>query len=416
MIKDTLKVKKIVKENNKIIIEYDFSGKWSNFLIGNSFFTSYDLDIHEVPDSIAIIPFLTNILPISWVFDLGVEVQELDKTFYDSIPGIKKGYEEMYPMLTFTGELNYSKIVEIKNKGQHSACLFSGGVDAYCTLLRHIDEKPDIITIFGSDIELTDKNGIENVNKLNNEIANELNIKYESIYSNFREVLNYHNLYKSISKFLEGEWWHEFQHGIGIIGLVAPLSYLKSYGIVYIASSYCETQKGQYTCASDPTIDNKLKYGNTITIHDGYELNRQDKIAFICEMKKKINIPQIKLRVCWESSGGKNCCHCEKCYRTMIGIIAEKENPNNYYFDFNNENRKSMIKYLKNHLKYNTKNGNILLYQPIQDEFNKKYKNNECPEDLLWFKTIKIGTKDPTYYLLRKRIINKIRRTLKFKK
>lgn len=37
--------------------------------------------------------------------------------------------------------------------------LFSGGVDAYCTLARHIDEKPDLLSLWGSDIPYDDKNG-----------------------------------------------------------------------------------------------------------------------------------------------------------------------------------------------------------------------------------------------------------------
>lgn len=408
-----LEVKDIIKEKNKITIRYEYTGDWNKYLTGNEFFCKYEDNIESVPDSIAIIPFLANVLPISWVFNLDIKVDELDKVFYDSIPDIKEGYKNMYPMIKFGGNIYSNKIVANKHENTKSAVLFSGGVDAYCTLLRHIDEKPDIITIFGADIELSDTKGIQNVNKLNQEIADEIHIKYESIYSNFRKILNYHNLYKKISKIIAGEWWHEFQHGIGIIGLVSPLSYIKGYNKVYIASSYCVTQKGQYTCASDPTIDNQLKYSNTITSHDGYELNRQDKIEYICKIRKKLNISQIKLRVCWESAGGKNCCHCEKCYRTIMGIITEKENPNNYYFNFNDNNRKNMIEYLKKNLVYCTKNGNITNYKPIQDKFVKQYDVDNCPEDLIWFRDINIGSKNPTFYLLKKRIKNKIRRIIK---
>lgn len=291
-----LEVKNIVKENNKIIIKYEYLDCWNKYLLGNEFFCEYGANIENVPDSIAIIPFLVNILPIAWTFDLNIKVDELDEVFYASIPNIKKGYEDMYPNIKFGGNIHTNKLVENEINNEKSAVLFSGGVDAYCTLLRNIEENPDIITVFGSDIELSDSKGIKNVNKLNQEIAEELHIKYQSIYSNFREIMNYHNLYKKISKKIPGEWWHEFQHGIGLIGLVAPLSYIKGYNKVYIASSFCYTQKGQYTCASDPTIDNELKYSNTITIHDGYELNRQDKIEYICKMRKKLNISQIKLK------------------------------------------------------------------------------------------------------------------------
>ncbi len=40
-----------------------------------------------------------------------------------------------------------------------------------------------------------------------------------------------------------------------------------------------------------------------------------------------------KLRVCWITSGGKNCSQCEKCLRTLYGLMAEGEDPTHYGFD-----------------------------------------------------------------------------------
>lgn len=414
--KDKLIIENIIKENNKITIKYSCFDKWEEFLFENVFYSSYKVNIEAVPNSIAIIPFLSNILPIAWFFDLNIKCKEIDKTFYEALPEIKKGYEEMYPLINFGGNLEVEKIVESENENKKEATLFSGGVDAYCTLLRHIETKPDIVTIFGADIKLNDNRGINNVNKINKEIARELNLNYQEIYSNFRDILNYHNLYKGMQKDLKGEWWHDFQHGIGLIGLVTPLSYINGYNKVYIASSFCVTQKGQYTCASDPIIDNRFKYGNTVTVHDGYELDRQDKINLICKAKRKLGIPEIKLRVCWQSTGGKNCCHCEKCYRTIMGIITEKENPNDYYFNFDKNKRKKMIKYLRKNLKYNTKNGNIANYRPIQDKFVNNYSFDETPKDLRWFRKIKIGSKNPEIYLLKRKVLNKLWRIIKKRK
>jgi hypothetical protein len=38
------------------------------------------------------------------------------------------------------------------------------------------------------------------------------------------------------------------------------------------------------------------------------------------------------LRVCWDSRGGRNCCACEKCYRTIAGLLAEGVDPEKYGF------------------------------------------------------------------------------------
>lgn len=125
-------------------------------------------------------------------------------------------------------------------------------------------------------------------------------------------------------------WWHGFQHGIGLLGLVSNLAYIKNIKVIYIASSYTIKDVG-IGCASDPTIDNNLKFLNCKIVHDQYNLSREDKLKLIIEYSKKENIYPT-LRVCWEKDGGKNCCRCEKCYRTIYGIIAAGEDPNKYGF------------------------------------------------------------------------------------
>lgn len=91
-----------------------------------------------------------------------------------------------------------------------------------------------------------------------------------------------------------------------------------------------------------------------------------------------------------------------------MGIITEKENPNDYYFNFNENERKEMIRYLRKNLKYNTKNGNIANYKPIQDKFVNNYSFEETPKDLIWFRKIQIGSKNPRFYLLKKKVVNKL--------
>ena len=117
--KDKLIIENIIKENNKITIKYSCFDKWEEFLFENVFYSSYKVNIEAVPNSIAIIPFLSNILPIAWFFDLNIKCKEIDKTFYEALPEIKKGYEEMYPLINFGGNLEVEKIVESENENKN---------------------------------------------------------------------------------------------------------------------------------------------------------------------------------------------------------------------------------------------------------------------------------------------------------
>lgn len=72
----------------------------------HSFWAEYSIPITEVPQSVAVIPFVCNVLPIAWLTNATIELPELDAAFFKSIDEFKKGYIEMYPMLKFKGKIN----------------------------------------------------------------------------------------------------------------------------------------------------------------------------------------------------------------------------------------------------------------------------------------------------------------------
>ena len=81
-----LEIKEVLKNRNRIEYICEANGKWKELLNTNErMFVEYNFDIEEVPDSIAIIPFIGNVLPLSWVFDLKIAVNEIDKQFYECI-------------------------------------------------------------------------------------------------------------------------------------------------------------------------------------------------------------------------------------------------------------------------------------------------------------------------------------------
>ena len=102
---------------------------------------------------------------------------------------------------------------------------------------------------------------------------------------------------------------------------------------VFIASSITEKLKDKYAyaCVSVPSIDNRLCFCGCRTVHDGYEWDRQQKVAYLVSRFDNFYQP-LKLRVCWESGGGENCSHCEKCYRTILELVSEGADPNEYGF------------------------------------------------------------------------------------
>lgn len=368
---------------------------------------NYSKSIIETPKGIAIIPFVCNVLPIIWIFDGKLILNELDSTFFNSIEKFKNGYKDMYPYINFKGSISVENIINYTYTTTKSAVLFSGGVDAFNTLISHIDEKPELITLWGADIAYDNEFGWKPVQNQVLNTSKIFNLNYNIVHTNFRSFINENNLQKAINNINDKlGWWHDFQHGIGIISHSAPLCYNYNIGTIYIASSFAKQDIGKYTCASDPTIDNFVKFGNTSVVHDGYQYNRQMKIHNICNFIKNKKI-QIPIRVCWESTGGRNCCNCEKCYRTMMGIIAEGENPKKFGFDlYNNNIRKKMLFNLRYKFiaKYNSRR-----YLYIQKKLKETYTKKNCPKDLKWFYNLKIYDAEPKSFKLLKKIYHRIK-------
>ena len=190
--------------------------------------------------------------------------------------------------------------------------------------------------------------------------------------------------------------------------LFSPIAYINKYKNIYIASSFPIEYLGKYTCASDPTIDNNLHFASCKVIHDGCEFSRQQKIKNICDYLDKSKEKSIPARVCWISEGGDNCCECEKCYRTILGIIAEKKDPNDFGFNLTEEKRKKMMERMPkiNQVKYNFQN----YYSEIQEAFLKNYTEEETPEDLMWFRNFKLKNKEPLYISIIKKLKKILRR------
>lgn len=369
---------------NRIEYKYEVTGEWKEaFNLEESFFIEYSRDISCISQSTAIVPFICNILPIAWVYDAEIHAERCGKAFYESISEFKKGYFDMYPHMDFKGSFNVDILEKNSYNGEGTAAFFSGGVDAFNTLVKHSEEKPLLMTIWGADVKLNDTEGWSNIEKHLKSTAEKFGVEYITIKSKFRSFTKESVLSAKVREISGDNWWHGFQHGIGVIGHAAPVCSAMNKKIVYFASTFTASEKGKITCASSPAIDNFVKFGSTHVVHDGYEFDRQDKVHNITEFAERtgINIP---LRVCWRSTGGKNCCKCEKCWRTILEIIAEGKNAQDYDFKYTQSDLKNFHKlfYDKRNIPSHVIN---VYYSKTQQIMRKNLKCSDLPKELQWF-------------------------------
>ncbi|WP_209122918.1 hypothetical protein [Alkalihalobacillus sp. BA299] len=332
--KSKLNIENVKVIDNRVEVSYSCIGDIANYLTNDTFFVEYDCKVINVPLSVLAIPFLANVLPIVWASDTIVYCEEIDREFLTSMAIVKKSFQKMYPSLKMRGEIKPNQIVNNEahyKNADLAAMFFSGGVDSLAAYIQKKHKKPVLLTVWGADIKFDNELGWRPVIDEIQQFANSVNTKVSTIKSNFKEILNYSNLSISFKEHVGGHWWPQVQHGLALIGLSAPYTYEKEISNLYFAATHNPSIVIPF--GSHPEIDSNIKWGSKryITIHQGYELTRYEKIALIGDYIKSGN-GDLKLRVCWQSSDGKNCSVCEKCSRTILSMIVNGISPENHGF------------------------------------------------------------------------------------
>lgn len=372
-------VKEVKVNKNVIEFEYEIIGNWKKYFdTKKKFKIEYTIEVSQVPKSICVIPLITDILPISWIFDAEIILDEIDKNFYESISEFKKGFINMYPNIRLEGKVTVNQLIDNSyENSERVGQFFSGGVDAFSTLITHIEEKPILINIQGSDIDVNDQQTIDYVRKDLCHTAEQFRLDIIFIKSTFKNVIR-HRIINSYIKPKTGDnYWHGFQHGIAIIGHAAPIAYIYQLKMIYIASSF--TKEDYATCASDPTIDNFVKLSNTSIFHDGYNYNRGDKIRNIIQFCNREN-EKIKLRVCFDENNPNNCCNCEKCYRTICEIIVNGYDPHKLGFDY----KESLLKAIKEDFQNKIVLSHTKNWERIRNTLKEREQILEKDDSLKW--------------------------------
>ena len=134
---------------------------------------------------------------MAWVYDAEIVAPVCDKDFFDSIEDFKKGYIDMFPMMELKGKLTVNALQQNRPAEQSgSVAFFSGGVDAFNTLINHAEEKPVLLIIWGIDVYFDDIAGWKKVEENIKKAADTFKTSFVPIRSCLRRYLNRSELEK----------------------------------------------------------------------------------------------------------------------------------------------------------------------------------------------------------------------------
>jgi len=316
IILDEIEVKR-----NVVFYNFSYSKELDSMFRTHQMFLEFQEDMSDVPQNILSIPFIASVIGVAWLENANVYVEELDSTYYYALREVREAYRDMYYNATLRGRVVPCKIVENRiEKSKESLLLFGGGVDAHCSYLRNRETVTRIMNIQGwyQSLDGEDKAAEADQDHCR-DIASRMNIVFDYVRSNFARVVNSKTFNDKYQKILGDTWWHGLQHSMAFISIAIPLAFKYGISNLIIASS---CTKGRIKpCASFITTDSAFRFAETGNVlHDAFELTRQQKMGVIVEYQKSTGKPY-PLKVC--SFNERNCCECEKCFRTIIEIVAE---------------------------------------------------------------------------------------------
>ena len=311
---------------NTIRFRLHVSRPLRKYFLNDVSYVQYDgIDLKKVNNSLLAIPVLSMIAPIAWAVGADIHVAELDASYLQCLAKVKDVYRSVHTNFSFSGDISAEKVITNKFGGGRTGMLFSGGVDSLTSYLRHRDSKPAFISIWGlPDIPPFEERFWDRMWTDIRSLADLDGITAFQVKTDMFRNINHELLTRQFGT----GWFVGVAFGLFMLGLCAPVTAVRQIKTIIIASSYTDDFKGRY--GSHPLIDNNVSWADVKVIHDGFELSRQQKVNYLCKAQNARYLSH--LRVCWDSALKTNCGDCEKCMRTIVGLVIKGIDPNNCNF------------------------------------------------------------------------------------
>jgi hypothetical protein len=308
------------------------SADLERFFTGEPFRTDYDVPIADVPDGVLAIPVLAQVCPVAWANGADVYVDEVDARFARALSDVEESLCRMHDFLE-GGTLYARRTIEpTPPAGDGSGLLFTGGVDSTCSYVRHREESPTLISVRGWTItpDEADDGKWAALRDRVSRFADDRDLGTAFVESNMLSVLDHPMLLAHYKRYVDGGWYSSVGHGLGLLGLCAPLAYARGLTDLYVAATHWEGIDLEW--GSRPDVDERVRWTGTRCHHDAYELTRQERVDVIADYVREED-PDLQLQTCNDRMDG-NCGACEKCYRTAIGLRLAGLEPSAHGYPF----------------------------------------------------------------------------------
>ena len=301
------------------------------------FYSEYDdeVDLASLPEEILLLPFLFNVLPVIWRSGAQYRIRSLDPEVAASLAEVRESLRRLHPRFSWRGELIPDRLSEpravAEARQDRLALLFSGGADSVYSSLVHRETSQVLVTILSAlgVYDWENPNAHKAARDHFERNAKAFGHRSAFVSSNLCGYVPYPKLAGLWPR--PRRWLVEVQHGLGFVGLMAPL--LTHLGVRRLLMAGCELDHYGLPSGSHPAILGAIRWSGGRVEPDGNKATRQEKIRTIHAITGSGGGPTPVLKPCLRPvEGFVNCGICSKCQQTILGLLAEGADPAAYGF------------------------------------------------------------------------------------
>ena len=352
-----------------------------------------DIDAKEIPEEVLTIPFIGTMIGVAMLYRTPIKVCCVDEGYFETIKKLDAVFRKMYPKGNLSLVLEASNVSMFEsNRGGRTSVFFTGGVDATSALIEIVNKEPLLINVAGGDIALSDQIAHERLEDYFSDLKKQIKgLDYCFVKSNCREFFREYTFDKVCKKFIDRElwwgYWASIAHIVVMTASFAPIVYAKGITQHYIGSSHSLNDVA--FDGNNEEVINAIGYAGCKFISADADLDRNDKVKKIVKYSNTSGV-HFKLQVCWHKENGLNCCHCEKCYRTIMNVLSAHGDPNNFGLIYDTDKMWEVKKFLE------TTPIKVSYWETTQNVFQKEH-NYWDKTELEWFVNFKFNR--PKTYL-----------------
>ena len=396
-----IKIEKAELLNDKtLVFKLSCSKQIRDCLLSDKIYIQYDRSIRGLDNSVLNIPAVSGLITIAWAHGADLYVEELDRTYLESLRKIQPVMTKMYPDFP-SSKINVRKVVSNRFCNNKYGLLLSGGVDSITSYIKHRNKKPELIYVWGIDVRSHDTESWKKTLKMLENFSAREGVRINVIRTNIYEMLDKDFLRRKFGL----DWWQNVSFSITLTGLCAPLTCVADVKYLLVAAGVTPAAC-RYPSGSIPLANNNLSWGDIQVFQDNLELSRQLKIRyFLKDFAENYFHPFLK--VCNKiEEPASNCGVCEKCYRTIVGLVVEGIDP--VKCGFNNVDRETFEKikerfynnslltrkfFIESRGEFYIRMTDVFLWEDIHQHIPEKINHNVrgSKEFLEWFRNFNLS-------------------------